>query len=195
MIESNLQAAPIRVLSVEDDIDYERLIEAWLDEKTGPTFEVTPAEGLEDVARHFQPGGYDVMLLDLGLPDGVGLDTVTIAREIASDLPIVVLTSDIDSAMPDQAIQSGADRCLIKGAFQPEALAEAIVEAVDRRRADPDSLGFNLPAVPSEPAVDCPLAELPGENLSLQIAQGSAARACSGGDWWDRCRRSSNWPF
>jgi DNA-binding response OmpR family regulator len=178
MIESNLQAAPIRVLSVEDDIDYERLIEAWLDEKTGPTFEVTPAEGLEDVARHFQPGGYDVMLLDLGLPDGVGLDTVTIAREIASDLPIVVLTSDIDSAMPDQAIQSGADRCLIKGAFQPEALAEAIVEAVDRRRADPALL-----------------AELPGETLSLQIAQGSAARACSGGDWWDRCRRSSNWPF
>ena len=195
MIESNLQHAPIRVLSVEDDVDYERLIEVWLNEKTDPGFQVTPAERLEDVARSFRPGGYDVMLLDLGLPDSVGLDTVTIAREITFDLPIVVLTTDVDSAIPDQAIRSGADRCLIKGAFRPETLAEAIVEAVGRRRADFASLGFSEPMTPPDRAMDRQLADLPGEALSLRIAQGTASRACSGGDWFDRCRRSSNWPF
>ena len=76
MTESNLHRAPIRVLSVECDVDYERQIEFWLNEKTTPGFCVTPAEGLEDVARSFMPGGYDVMLLDLGLPDSISGSTL-----------------------------------------------------------------------------------------------------------------------
>ena len=179
MIESNLHRAPIRVLSVEDDVDYERLIELWLNEKTAPGFRVTPAERLEDVARHFQPGGYDVMLLDLGPSYNGGLDTVTIAREVAWDLPIVVLTADFDSAVPDRVIQSGADGCLIKGSFRPETLVKTIVNAVDGRRAAPVLSGLGVPVIPADGAIECALAGLPGQTLSMRIATGAATRGRS----------------
>ena len=58
----------IHVLSIEDDIDYERLIGEWLGQAESLNFQVTPAERLSDVARNFELDEYDCMLLDLGLP-------------------------------------------------------------------------------------------------------------------------------
>lgn len=193
MTDANHQCAPIRVISVEDDIAYERLIEAWLSEKAGPGFCVTPAVRLEDVARNFHPEGYDVMLLDLGLPGSVGLDTVAIAREIVSDLPIVVLTADYESVAPAQAIQCGADRCLIKGAFQPEILVETIVEAAACRSAESSEFGFGQSVIPDGGSMDSMFTGMIGETQSLRIAQG--AEAGFQGDWFECQRRSSSWPF
>jgi DNA-binding response OmpR family regulator len=183
------------VLSVEDDIDYERLIETWLSGKVGPGFHVTPAVRLEDVARNFHPEGFDVMLLDLGLPDSVGLDTVAIAREIVSDLPIVVLTADFENVIPGRAIQSGADHCLIKGAFQPEILVDTIVEAAGRRHAESPDIGFEKSMISEGGSMDSMFTGLIGETLSLRIAQGAEAGVCLDGGWFERQRRSSGSSF
>ena len=120
---------------------------------------------------------------------------MTIAREIAWDLPIVVLTADVDSAVSDRAIRSGANGCLVKGAFRPETLVEAIIDAVDGRRADSISPGVGVVVIPVDGAMDCLRGDLQGETLSLRIAQGAETRVGSGGDWFDRSRRSSNWTF
>jgi DNA-binding response OmpR family regulator len=175
----------IHVLSIEDDVDYERLIGAWLRQAESLQFQVTPAERLSDVARPVELEGYDCMLLDLGHSDRLGIETLISARAIAKELPIVVLTAAEDYDVAERSMRSGADDFLVKGNFGPDVLVETIVAAVDGRRA-----GLELPGALGGRMV--PLrSSLP---VSAQIAADTSDQlACSGS--WNRYRRASGVQF
>jgi two-component system response regulator MtrA len=103
-------------------------------EKTG--FEVTAvADGNTALAEMSQPGGHDLVLLDLMLPGVSGLD---VCREIrrSSNVPIVMLTARADTADVVAGLELGADDYVTKP-FEPVELA-ARVRAVLRRASDSD---------------------------------------------------------
>ncbi len=72
-------------------------------------------------------------MLDLGLPDAQGLEAVRRIRAAAPRVPLVVLTGLEDEAVTEEALQEGAQGCLIKGQIDAPGLLRALRHAIDRK--------------------------------------------------------------
>src|SRR5262249_10877391 len=90
----------------------------------------TLAEALELLARETP----DIALLDLGLPDAMGLDAVQRVRAASPDLAIVVLTGLDDGDVAVRAVRSGAQDYLIKGEIDGNMLGRAMRYALERQK-------------------------------------------------------------
>jgi DNA-binding NarL/FixJ family response regulator len=111
----------IWVAVVEDHPIYrDGLLQAVADtpdlELAGTAASVAEAHGLLD------PGGPDVVLLDLGLPDGSGLDLLSTMRARGSLAAVVVLTMNDDPELVLSATRAGARGYLVKGAGRGEVV-------------------------------------------------------------------------
>ncbi|ADV82888.1 putative bifunctional diguanylate cyclase/phosphodiesterase [Terriglobus saanensis] len=124
---------PIKaLLVVEDNAGDARLLLEMLNE--GPhTIDVTVVSSLRDAELHLVLHTYDIALLDLGLPDGNGMEVVRRARSAAPSLPLVVLTGLDDEAMAAQTLKEGAQDYLIKGEIEGRGLLRALRYAVERK--------------------------------------------------------------
>jgi DNA-binding response OmpR family regulator len=90
----------LHVLLVEDNAGDARLLrEMFSTEKPG-SFELTHLLRMSEAMIHLRKGGVDVVLLDMGLPDAHGLDTVRQAHAVAPSVPLIVLTGLDDEAWP-----------------------------------------------------------------------------------------------
>jgi signal transduction histidine kinase len=79
---------------------------------------------------------FDVVLLDLSLPDSFGLDTVRQLHELAPDIPVVVLTGVDDRELALQAMAIGAQDYLVKGQISAQLLERAVRYAIERKKAE-----------------------------------------------------------
>jgi len=125
----------IQVLLVEDNRGDAVLIKEALREVAGTSFHVDHAERLEPALAMLQKTTYDVMLLDLSLPDSQGLDTVSRANQAAPQLPIVVLTGDIRDAVAMEAVHLGAQDYLMKQEANSRQISRSIRYAMERKKA------------------------------------------------------------
>ncbi|HLF71909.1 MAG TPA: ATP-binding protein [Dehalococcoidia bacterium] len=123
----------MRILLVEDNAGDARLIEEMLrDVPAAVQIEFAGAASLGVALERLEAEPCDVVLLDLGLPDSQGLDTLVAARERMPDLPIVVMTGFDDEERALRALHLGAQDYLVKGRIESEPLARAIRYAVER---------------------------------------------------------------
>lgn len=125
---------PVKVLLVEDEADSARLLTRRLMHYPGARFEVTHAWDLRSAFSLLERGSFDVMVLDLCLPDGRGFGTLASACGVARHLPIVVLTSEDDDEMSLRAIRAGAQDYLIKPLTDVRPVARALLHARERHR-------------------------------------------------------------
>jgi serine phosphatase RsbU (regulator of sigma subunit) len=125
---------PAQLLLVEDDDGDAILVQELLSD-AAPHLHVTRVGTLR-AAEETLPGGLDCVLLDLGLPDSIGLEGVERLRRAAPDAAVVVLTGDDDEHRGVAALSSGAQDYLAKGAVDGPLLARAIRYAIERRRAE-----------------------------------------------------------
>ncbi len=125
---------PIRVLLIEDNPADARLVEIALAESRAARFLVTTAprlkDGLEYLHQHF-----DVVLLDLSLPDVDRNDTIARVTA-AARVPIVVLTGLDDDRFSRQIVQLGAQDYLVKGQFDGRMLTRSLFYAIERSRIE-----------------------------------------------------------
>jgi signal transduction histidine kinase len=89
---------------------------------------------MSEAEVHLAKGGTDIVLLDMGLPDGHGLDTVRRAHAAAPGVPMIVLTGLDDEALAAEAMKAGAQDYLIKGQIENRALPRALRHAIERHR-------------------------------------------------------------
>jgi len=89
---------------------------------------------MSEAMIHLAKGGVDVVLLDMGLPDAHGLDTVRQAHAVAPSVPLIVLTGLDDEALAATAMKEGAQDYLIKGQIENRALPRALRHAIERHR-------------------------------------------------------------
>ncbi|MDZ8085305.1 MAG: ATP-binding protein [Nostoc sp. DedQUE12b] len=75
---------------------------------------------------------FDLVLLDLGLPDSIGLDTLKKFRAAIPDIPVVVLTGVDDEHLALQALAEGAQDYLVKDKITIQRLVRAIRYAIER---------------------------------------------------------------
>ena len=129
-------AQPIKGLLIEDNPGDVRLILEMLAESGEAAFDLEFADRLAAGLRRLATERVDVLLLDLGLPDGQGLETFIKAQAHAHNVPILVLTNLDDQNLALKAVQLGAQDYLIKGQLDGQVLLRAIRYAVERKRVE-----------------------------------------------------------
>ncbi|MBI9076026.1 MAG: response regulator [Desulfatibacillum sp.] len=122
----------IRVLLVEDNPGDRDLVAEYL-EMDSHTFLVDFASNLGEAIKKLTHEPFDVVLLDLGLPDSQGVDTVADLVFRFPSLPVIAVTGQDDDETARQAIRKGAQDYLVKGKISPELIQRAIRYAIDRK--------------------------------------------------------------
>jgi two-component system cell cycle sensor histidine kinase/response regulator CckA len=125
----------IRVLLVEDNPGDARLFTELLRDAGASRLSMVHVDRLAVALDRLNRDPFDVMLLDLSLPDANGLDTLVRAHAQAPKIPIVVLTGHDDEALAVRAVRAGAQDYLVKGHVDGELLVRSIRYASERGRA------------------------------------------------------------
>ena len=126
----------IEILLIEDNPGDAELIREMMPDGPDPSsrFHFSHAQRLSDAICHLKNNGVQLALLDLGLPDSNGLDTVRRMRSAAPSIPIVVLTGTDDEAVGISSVKAGAQDYLVKGKVSGELLRRVLFHAVERHQ-------------------------------------------------------------
>lgn len=127
---------PVRILLVEDNPGDARLVQILLEEVGADRFVVTHVESLGSALELLDESDFDVVLVDLSLPDSSGVETVVKTRNRAPEVPIVVLSGRDDEQTALQALQGGAEDYLVKGQGDGEIIARSIRYSIQRKSAE-----------------------------------------------------------
>jgi signal transduction histidine kinase len=126
------------VLLIEDNPGDAKLLElTFRDESfTGLVSpdDITHVESLAAGRDELAATDYDVVFLDLGLPDSSGLETLDRLMADEPETPVIVLTGLDDQERAIQAIQSGAQDYLVKGEITGDSLSRSLRYAIERRK-------------------------------------------------------------
>jgi len=127
-----MEAKSISVLLLEDNPGDARLIRELL-ANTNDKFELQCVDLLSKGLDCLASQTIDAMLLDLGLPDSQGLNTIESVRAKKASLPIIVLTALNDESVAIEAVRRGAQDYLIKGSITGSMLSRIIRYAIERK--------------------------------------------------------------
>ena len=136
---SGFDSAPIRILLAEDNPRHAQLLreamgEAGVAFAGAAPYELTAVRSIAEALEQLGRGGLDLVLLDLTLPDGAGLEGLLRLRELHPDTPVIVLTGLNDETLASQALQAGAQDYLSKGRISGGLLARSIRYATQLNR-------------------------------------------------------------
>jgi len=129
----------LKVLLIEDSPADVGLVRAALgdaDEKSTFLVNLSVAGSISEAAILVWQTDPDVILLDLGLPDKVGMAAFRAAINLAPEIPIIVLSGNTDEEIAIAALKDGAVDYLPKDALTPELLTRAIRYGIARKEAD-----------------------------------------------------------
>lgn len=129
----------LKILLVEDNAGDAALLRGILDGQSAP-YQIDVAGQLHEADVLLRTGCYDVLLLDLSLPDSDGLETLDRTLGLTRELPIVVLTGMDDETVGAAAIRRGAQDYMVKGQVDARLLMRAIRYARQRKLLEMDLL-------------------------------------------------------
>ena len=122
----------VRVLLVEDSPSDARLLCESLEDYALQRFAVERAEQLDEAVALLARNSFDVVLLDLNLPDSRGLETCRRMSEAAGQVPILILTGADDEVVATQAMRLGIQDYLVKGQAFGGVIGRTIRYTVER---------------------------------------------------------------
>jgi PAS domain S-box-containing protein len=126
----------IRVLLIEDDLDDVLLLKEALAQAGTVKIKITHADCLSKGLKRVAEQEFDVILLDLNLPDSRGLDTLSRLLRRASPIPIVVIGGLADDPTTFEAVRQGAQDYLVKGEISGPMLGRVLRYAIERKQAE-----------------------------------------------------------
>ncbi|MBI5559232.1 MAG: diguanylate cyclase [Deltaproteobacteria bacterium] len=126
----------IPVLLIEDDAGDALLVHEMLAEIKTPVFTLTHADRVAKATGQLRAGNFGVILLDLSLPDGQGIDLVKAVRRAAPETPIVVMSGRRDEDLAVRILQEGAQDYCVKGHVDSFLLGRSLRYAIERKRIE-----------------------------------------------------------
>lgn len=127
--------APLKILHVEDDLLDARMLRDQVALVAPGRFDFIHCERLDDSLKRLAAGEtFAAALLDLSLPDSVGLETFAKLRAQAHSLPILIMTGLDDQSVAAQAVRGGAQDFLVKGQTNGRSVQRAMDYAIERVR-------------------------------------------------------------
>jgi PAS domain S-box-containing protein len=124
------------VLLVEDNPGDARLIREMLAEDPPAPYRLHCVERLSQGLDHLAAEDVGLVLLDLSLPDGRGVDTLVRVHAHSPMVPIIVLTGNDDQALALSAVQGGAQDYLIKGRLDRDLLLRTMKYSIERKKSE-----------------------------------------------------------
>ena len=125
----------IKIFVIEDNPGDLVLIREMIKD-SGLEFELENSETLKEGLETFKKLDYDILLLDLGLPDSDGIETFLKAHSELTNKPIIILTGFSDEEQATNAVSRGAQDYLIKGQVDPNLLSKSIRYALERKKSE-----------------------------------------------------------
>ncbi|OPY24189.1 MAG: transcriptional regulator NarL [Methanobacterium sp. PtaU1.Bin097] len=122
---------PIKILMVEDNPGDARLIIEMLKETDELDFDVSHVVRLDEGLKYLVTKEFDVIFLDLCLPDSKGIETFNVMNYNAMDTPIIVLSGLEDEIFAESAVGKGADEYLVKGEIDSHILVESVKHTLE----------------------------------------------------------------
>jgi len=122
------------VLLVEDVLMIATITQQMLKKSTSFKYSSVHCLKLADAIAKLKQEDFDVVLLDLNLPDSRELETLSRVIEAAPEVPVIVLTASNSDETGLQAVKMGAQDFLLKGDFNYITLDRAILYAMERHR-------------------------------------------------------------
>ena len=123
---------PLQLLLVEDNPSDVRLLQESLRATGEESVHLDFSNSLSGGLAHLKNNPADAVLLDLGLPDGNGLESLREMHQAAPQVPIVILTGNPDEQLAVEALKQGAQDYLIKGEMTGDLLLRSVRYAMER---------------------------------------------------------------
>jgi two-component sensor histidine kinase/CheY-like chemotaxis protein len=124
------------VLLIEDNLGDIVSIRTMISELSDGLFELKFAESLGEALKILENENFDVVLMDLGLPDSQGFRTFTQVHNQMPDLPIIIITGLEDEDLGVSAVKEGAQDYLVKGQVNKKLLARSLKFAIERKQTE-----------------------------------------------------------
>jgi two-component system, chemotaxis family, CheB/CheR fusion protein len=121
----------IRVLLIEDNAPDITLVRMMLDDGH---FELKAVPRLSSALELLAVEKFDVVVLDLGLPDSDGMGSLEPILRAAEYIPVILLTGLEDEVLAAESVRGGAQDYLVKGQFDPKTLSRSIRYSIERKR-------------------------------------------------------------
>ncbi len=129
------RSSPVSVLVVEDDASQAEPLLKLLRRKLPHGSSVAQAGSQAEALDCILKGTFDVVLLDLGLPDCEGVEAVVALRVASAEFAIIVLSAQEEESTVQSAMECGADDYFVKGELAVSGVARAVTSAVERKRS------------------------------------------------------------
>lgn len=128
----------IKILLIEDDPDDVLLLKKFLEKAVWKPaeFNIHLEEHLQGAMDRLEKESFDIILLDLSLPDSQGVETLKNLTKKYPDLPIVVITGFDDEGLALESLRQGAQDYLIKGNVDSYSLPRTIHYSLERKRVE-----------------------------------------------------------
>jgi signal transduction histidine kinase len=124
----------LAILLIEDDLAEARFLQEILKGFRLKQFNLVHVKRLAEALQRLEQDYFDVILLDLTLPDSQGLASLQSILYSASDVPVVVLTNTNDDELAIEAVRQGAQDYLVKRKVNGEGLVRSLRYAIERKR-------------------------------------------------------------
>ena len=140
-----------RILLVEDNPADAKLAEVYLnDGSAGFDAELTWCPDLQKGIDAIGNSAFDIVLLDLSLPDSSGIETFTKLHSAAPHLPIVVLSGHEDEKLAAEIVKRGGQDCLAKDMMSGPVIRRAVRHAVERKGIYEELRNMQMQLIQSE---------------------------------------------
>jgi len=126
----------INILSIEDNPGDFILLKEILNESIETKYNLVNCVNLNAGIEALKNDSFDIILLDLSLPDSNGLDSFTKLKTEIEEIPVIVMTGNEDDLLAKQAIREGAQDFLVKGHFDFSLISRAITYAIERKELE-----------------------------------------------------------
>lgn len=180
---------------IEDDAGDRLLVTEMLSE-VDPETTLTCFRTVQSALRGW-PSDAECVLLDLGLPDAVGLSALEQLRAQFPDVPIVVLTGHVDDGLGQKALAAGAQDFLVKDQVDGPGIERSVRYAVERGRAAVDRRNLMAAEIHAQENARLYRGLLPHplvDNAELGVApfyRPGGGRVPLGGDFYDAVQTRS----
>ncbi|WP_414512446.1 ATP-binding protein [Nostoc sp. PCC 9305] len=124
----------VKILLIEDNLASARLLQEFLKQAQSQEFTLVHVMRLGEALQELNQCNYDVILLDLTLPDSQGLSSLPPLIDRAPSVPIVVLTNTNDEELAIEAVRQGAQDYLVKRQVNVDVLVRSLRYAIERKQ-------------------------------------------------------------
>jgi PAS domain S-box-containing protein len=139
----------IKILIIEDNSADARLFKEILSEFNSSSYILENASRLSEGLKKILNNKFDIVILDLNLPDSFGIESILKVVSANRSIPIIVLTGTDDLELAVKSLNAGAEDYLIKGQFDYNSLERSLRYSIERKRIEDEKNQFKKKLIES----------------------------------------------